>query len=145
MRTKLAPGVWIDDSELIYTFSRSQGPGGQNVQKVSTKVTLRFNVRQNPSLADAQKARISAVLGHRLTREGVLAVTVQTHRTQAANRRAALARLQQLITAALAPRRVRKPTRPTRAAKERRLQAKRQRGQQRRQRSWRASRDDTSS
>ncbi|MEE4271652.1 MAG: alternative ribosome rescue aminoacyl-tRNA hydrolase ArfB [Thermoanaerobaculales bacterium] len=117
----------IDESELDYEFARSSGPGGQNVNKVETKVTLRFDVESSRSLSAGQKALITDRLATRITRDGVLRVTSQRHRTREANRNAAVARFIDLVDDALTERAVRKPTKMSRAAKKRRLENKRRR------------------
>jgi ribosome-associated protein len=114
----------IPEAELVFVTSRSGGPGGQNVNKLETKVTVRFDLA-SPSLADEQRTRLRERLASRVSRAGVLHVTSQRHRTQAANRDAAVARLVELMRDALADRQPRRPTRPGRAARARRLAAKR--------------------
>ena len=124
----------ISEEELTFATSRSGGPGGQNVNKLETRVTVRFDLA-SPSLDDARRARIRERLATRVSRAGVLAVTSQRHRTQAANRDAAVARLVELLREALAEREPRRPTRPGRAARARRLHAKRLRSRRKRERS----------
>lgn len=121
--------VSIDEAELDYEFARSSGPGGQNVNKVETKVTLRFDVGRSRSLTDRQKERVFEQLASRITRDGVLRVTSQRHRTREANRHAAIARFIELVDDALTERADRKPTKVSRAAKRRRLENKRRRSQ----------------
>jgi ribosome-associated protein len=107
---------------------RSSGPGGQNVNKLATAVQLRFDVRGSPSLPPDVRARLERLTGARLTREGVLVITAQRHRTQARNRQDALDRLIALIRrAAIAPV-PRRPTKPSAAARERRIEGKKRRG-----------------
>jgi ribosome-associated protein len=124
----------IPDEELSFEFSRSGGPGGQNVNKVSTKVTLLFDVSVSPSLTGEQRSRILNHLRTRITKAGVLRVTSQRHRTQRANREAAVERFTELIREALRPRRPRRTTRAPRAATERRIQQKKRRGELKRRR-----------
>jgi ribosome-associated protein len=124
----------ISEEELTFVTSRSGGPGGQNVNKLETRVTVRFDLA-SPSLDDARRARIRERLATRVSRAGVLAVTSQRHRTQAANREAALARLVELLREAFAEREPRRPTRPGRAARAQRLRAKRLRSHRKRERS----------
>ncbi len=119
----------IPDDELTFEFSRSSGPGGQNVNKVSTRVTLLFDVEGSPSLTDDQRSRIKNRLGTRITKAGVLRVTSQRHRSQRANREAAVERFIELVREAFRMRRPRRRTKPTRAARERRIQEKKRRGE----------------
>lgn len=132
---RVADNLVIADDELTFCASRSSGPGGQNVNKVATRATLRFDVARSPSLSDEQRARILARLRTRITKDGVLAVASQRHRTQSANRSAALERLVELLREALRRRPVRKKTAIPRAAKERRLETKQRRSRIKRLRS----------
>lgn len=134
MRITLAPGVQIDEGELVFTFARSSGPGGQNVNKVNTAVTVWWDVRRSPSLFEVHRARVLAAYPRRIGTDGRLRVTSQRFRTQAANRRAAVERLIELVTASLRPRTPRKRTKPSRASSERRLLAKRLRSQRKQER-----------
>jgi ribosome-associated protein len=118
----------IPESELRMQRSRSTGPGGQNVNKLETRVTLLFDVAGSSVLTERQRERILASLRTRITKDGVLRVTSQRHRTQGANREAATERFVALLQDALKPVKTRKPTKPTRASKTRRLDAKKQRG-----------------
>jgi ribosome-associated protein len=120
--------IALDESELDESFIRSSGPGGQNVNKLATAVQLRFDVRGSPSLTDEVRARLERLAGRRLTREGVLVITAQSHRTQERNRADALDRLLELIRAAAIRPVPRRPTRPTGASKRRRLDSKKHRG-----------------
>lgn len=129
--------VVIPEAEIVFTFVRSSGPGGQNVNKVSTKAVLRFDVAGSPSLDEQDRLLIRERLASRLTREGVLVLSSDATRSQEDNRRLALLKLQQLLRAALHRQRPRKPTRPSRAAQERRLAAKKARGARKRERSAR--------
>ena len=124
----------IADDELRFAYSRSSGPGGQHVNRVETRVTLLFDVAGSPSLSDAQKQRIRNRLATRINSRGVLRVTSQRHRTQAANRRAALERFVELVQAALRRRRRRIATRPSNKARAQRLERKRRRGRLKSQR-----------
>ncbi len=117
----------IDEREVEEQFVRASGPGGQNVNKLSTAVQLRFDVRHSPSLPSDVRARLERLAGSRLTRDGVLVIIAQRHRTQARNRQDALDRLLDLIRrAAVAPIK-RRPTKPTRASRERRIEGKKRR------------------
>ena len=120
--------ISIDEREIGETFVRASGPGGQNVNKLSTAVQLRFDARHSPSLAPEVRARLERLAGWRLTRDGVIVIIAQRHRTQARNRRDALDRLIDLIRqAAVAPVK-RRATRPTKASRERRIDGKKRRG-----------------
>jgi len=117
----------IPDDEISFTFSRSSGPGGQNVNKLNTRVTLLFDVVRSPSLSDTQRERILGRLATRISREGILRVVSQRHRTQKANREAAAERFAGLIREALTIKRPRRKTGVPRAVKRKRLENKRQR------------------
>ncbi len=119
--------IAIDEREVTETFVRASGPGGQNVNKLATAVQLRFDVRHSPSLPDDVRARLERLAGRRVTREGVLVITAQRHRTQERNRADALDRLVSLIREAAVAPVPRRPTRPTLASRERRLESKRRR------------------
>jgi len=123
----LLDSISIPDSELEFSATRSSGPGGQNVNKVSTCVTVSFDVAASPCLPEAVRARLLERLGPRVTREGLVRVSVQDTRSQAANKELAVERLAALLRAALARPKPRRPTRPTKASRQRRLTAKKQR------------------
>ena len=108
------PPLSIPDDELQMSFQRSGGPGGQNVNKVNSAVRLSFDIRQSPTLNEAQKNRLQHMLGHRLTKDGVLSVLSQQERSQWANKEIALQRLQKLLQQALKRQAKRKPTKVSR-------------------------------
>ncbi len=119
--------IAVDEREIAESFVRASGPGGQNVNKLATAVQLRFDVRHSPSLPNDVRARLERLAGSRLTRDGVLVIAAQRHRTQARNREDALSRLVALIRqAAVAPVK-RRPTKPTMASRERRIESKKRR------------------
>ena len=126
--------VAIDESEIEESFVRSSGPGGQNVNKVSSAVQLRFDVRNSPSLPADVRRRLERLAGKRLTKDGVLVLIAQTHRQQERNRAEALDRLVELIRAATVKPKPRTKTRPTLASKKRRLESKSKRSKVKRAR-----------
>jgi len=114
----------IPEDELEFRFFRSGGPGGQNVNKVSTAVQMRFDARNSPSLTEPMRARLMKLAGSRLTLDGIILITAVRFRTQERNRADAMERLQALVDKASVAPTYRVPTRPTRASKERRLEGK---------------------
>src|SRR5689334_5436526 len=124
---RITDRISIDDSELEEQFIRSSGPGGQNVNKLSTAVQLRFDLRNSPSIPDDVRARAERLAGKRLTNEGVLVITAQRYRTQERNRQDARERLIALLRQAAVPPIPRRPTRPTKASRERRIESKKRR------------------
>ena len=133
-RIAVTGSISIDESELSETFVLASGPGGQNVNKVSSAVQLRFDVAHSASLDEDVRARLMRIAGSRLTKDGVLIVTAREHRTQERNRREALARLIEFIRRAATRPKPRKATKPPLASKRRRLESKTIRGRLKRAR-----------
>ena len=125
----------IPDSDLSFAFIRASGPGGQNVNKVSSAVQLRFDMAGTTVLSDAVKNRLRALAGRRLTDDGAILITARNQRSQDHNRREALERLADMIRKALVAPKARKATTPTRASRERRLEGKTRTQQTKRTRS----------
>jgi len=124
----IMPGIRVGDAELAFSFTRSGGPGGQNVNKVSTRVELRFDVEASPSLDDRQKQLLRSALGSRLGRDGVLMIQVQESRSQWQNRQIAAEKFARLLRHALRPRKKRRATKPTAGSREKRFNAKKRKG-----------------
>ena len=119
--------ITIEDDEIHLDFIRASGPGGQNVNKVSTAVQLRFDIRHSPSIPDNIRSRLIKLGGRRVTDAGVLIITARRHRTQRANREEAIERLVALVRRAADKPKPRKKTRPSRASKQQRLEEKKRR------------------
>ena len=119
--------ISLDDSEIEESFVRSSGPGGQNVNKLSTAVQLRFDVRRSPSLPNDVALRLMTLGGRRITKDGVLVLIAQSHRTQERNRADAMERLVALIKEAAVKPVPRRATKPTKASKQRRIEGKKRR------------------
>ena len=124
---RVTPSISIAEHELEEHFIRASGPGGQNVNKLASAVQLRFDVRRSPGLPADVRARLERLAGKKLTREGVLVINAERHRTQERNRQDARARLIELIRRAAVAPRPRRATKPTAASRERRLDSKKRR------------------
>ena len=135
MALEISPSVSIPDSDLSYSFVRASGPGGQNVNKVSSAVQLRFDMEGSTALSEPVKNRLRVLAGRRLTDDGSILIIARNQRSQDHNRREALERLTDLVQRALVVPKTRRATKPTRASKERRLEGKTRKQQTKRQRS----------
>ena len=131
---RVTPQIELDEREIQEDFVRASGPGGQNVNKVSTAVQLRFDVARSPSLPDPVRERLIKLAGRRLTQDGVLIIEAERFRSQRRNRDDALERLLALIREACEVETPRRPTRPTLASKKRRLDSKQRRGETKKRR-----------
>ncbi len=125
MMISINPEISLDENELNFEFVRSSGPGGQNVNKVSTAAQLRFDAKNSPNLKHDVRERLIKLAGRKVTRDGVLIIHANTYRSQEKNREDALRRLSQLIIEASRVPRQRKKTKPTFASKTKRLESKR--------------------
>ena len=123
----ITPAIAIPDEEFEWKFIRASGPGGQNVNKVSSAVQLRFLLPQNTSLPVAARNRLRRLAGQKINDDGTILISARSERSQEQNRRDALDRLAELIHAALIEPKIRKKTRPTKASKERRIDTKKRR------------------
>jgi len=121
---QVTPSIAIDESEIEESFVRASGPGGQHVNKVSSAVQLKFDIRRSPSLPNDVALRLMKLAGSRLTQDGVIVIVAQAQRSQKRNREEALERLLELIRQAAVRPQTRRPTKPTKASKERRLVSK---------------------
>ncbi len=139
---KINDTLSLHQDELVETFIRASGPGGQNVNKVSSAVQLRFDVRNTQSLPARVCSRLEKIAGSKLTKDGVIVITANRHRTQEANRRDAQNRLVEMIREAAFQPKYRIPTRPSKGVKKRRLEAKAKRGSVKRLRSGKIGSDD---
>ncbi len=124
MALEVTPSVVIPDTDLSFAFVRASGPGGQNVNKVSSAVQLRFDMQGSTALSDAVKSRLRVLAGRRVTDDGAILIIARNQRSQDHNRREALERLAELIQRALIVPKTRRATKPTRASRERRLEGK---------------------
>jgi ribosome-associated protein len=131
---EITPTLSIPDNELTFTFIRSSGPGGQNVNKVATAAQLRFDVRNSPSLPAEVKERLVKLAGTRMTQDGVMVIEAKRYRTQEQNRADALLRLTVLLEKAARRPRVRHATQPSLAARVKRVESKKKRGAVKKQR-----------
>lgn len=134
MLIKITRSLQISDTDLEEFFTPASGPGGQNVNKVSTAVQLRFNLAANTTLPEFVKARLVQLAGRRLTQSGILLIEAEAHRSQLRNREEAREKLFALIREAGILPKIRRATKPTKASKVRRLEAKSRRGEIKRQR-----------
>ena len=141
MVLEVTPTLVIPDTDLSFAFVRASGPGGQNVNKVSSAVQLRFDMQGSTALSDAVKSRLRVLAGRRVTDDGAILIIARNQRSQDHNRREALERLAELIQRALVVPKTRRATKPTRASRERRLDTK-SRQQQTKQRRKKVRWDD---
>ena len=130
----IAPGIELDERELEFRFVRASGPGGQNVNKVSSAVQLFFDAAHSPALTEAVRRRLLTLAGRRATPDGRIVIAAQSHRSQTMNRADAMERLSELIRRALIAPKRRIATRPSRRAKAKRMDTKRLQGEKKRTR-----------
>ena len=133
---ELGPGVWTDSYQLRFGFSRSSGPGGQNVNKVNTKTELRVSLSALHGMSDRAVGRLRTLAGRKLMADGDLLFTADTERTQESNRRACMEKLRVLIGQALIEPKVRRKSKPSKGSKLRRLETKKRQGEKKRARNW---------
>jgi ribosome-associated protein len=136
MESQLNQPKSVPESEIEEKFVRGGGPGGQNVNKLATKVELRWNIDTSAAFSPEEKGKIKEALKNRVNKLGELVITSQEERAQAQNRERAMEVLQTLVAQALIPEKERVPTKPTKGSKERRLQEKREQGEKRKERGW---------
>lgn len=125
---EVTPRIHLDESEIRESFVRASGPGGQNVNKVSSAVELRFDARHSPNLPEGVRERLMKLAGRRLTLAGEIVITAQSHRSQELNRADALEKLIDLIRRATVVPKTRRPTRPTKSSQAKRMEGKAKRG-----------------
>ena len=135
----ITPTITLDERELEVSFVRAAGPGGQNVNKVSTAVQLRFDVMNSRTLTESVRQRVLSLAGRRATADGVVVISASRFRTQDRNRSDAIDRLVDLVRRAATVQKKRVPTRPSKSAKKNRLEAKRRRGETKSKRSIRSA------